>query len=204
MAKSLKDLKIKSSKGLFGTMLAFGIVGLIASFVLSVEKIHLLQDPEAVLSCSLNLVLNCSTVMQTWQASVFGFPNSYIGLMGYSVVITVAVIGLAGATLPKWFWRAAWVCYLLGLGFTYWLFFTSVYVIEVLCPWCLFVTVATTLVFASIDRFVLRENIFSVGSDANKKIQALLDKDYDKVVTAGWLVLLAALVFIKFGDSLFM
>src|SRR5687768_12335210 len=136
-----KAEKRHSDLWIFGTMLAFGIVGLIASFVLSVEKVHLLQNPDAILSCSINLVLDCSTVMQTWQASVFGFPNSYIGLMGYAVVITVALVGLTGAAsaLPRWFWRTATVCYALGAVFAYWLFFSSMYTIEVLCPWCLFV-----------------------------------------------------------------
>jgi len=192
-----------SRRAIFGTMLAFGIVGLVAAFVLSIERVHMLQAPDAVLSCSFNIVLNCSTVMQTWQAGVFGFPNPFIGLMGYSVVITVAVIGLAGAALPKWFWRVAWVGYLLGLLFAYWLFFSSVYVIEILCPWCLFVTVATTFIFASIDRFALRENIFSLPAQHNERIQRFLNKDYDKLIVAAWLVLMTALVFIKFGENLF-
>lgn len=192
-----------ASKWIFGTMLAFGIVGLIASFVLSIEEIHLLKNPDAVLSCSFNLVLDCSTVMKTWQANLFGFPNPFIGLMGYSVVITVAVVGLAGARLPQWFWRAAIICYGLGALFAYWLFFNSVFVIEVLCPWCLFVTVATTFIFASLKHFTLRENIWNFKKPANQKIQAWLDKDFDKLIVASWLVLLTALVFIKFGESLF-
>src|SRR5687768_5749848 len=131
MSKILQgDKKKRSKQWIFGTMLAFGILGLLAAFVLSVEKIHLLQNPNAVLSCSFNLVLDCSMVMKTWQASLFGFPNSFIGLMGYSVVIAVAVVGLAGANLPKWFWRTALICYGLGAVFAYWLFFSSVYAIE--------------------------------------------------------------------------
>ena len=185
-------------------MLAFGILGLLAAFVLSVEKIHLLQNPSAVLSCSFNLVLDCSTVMKTWQASLFGFPNSFIGLMGYSVVIAVAVIGLLGANLPKWFWRTALICYGLGALFAYWLFFSSVYVIEVLCPWCLLVTLATTMVFAALKHYVLRENIWNFSKSFNAKVQLWLDKDFDKLFFASWLVLLVALVFIRFGDSLFL
>lgn len=196
----------RSDRWIFGTMLAFGIIGLIASFVLSVEKVHLLQNPDAVLSCSINLVLDCSTVMQTWQASVFGFPNSFIGLMGYSVVITVAVIGLSGAAsaLPRWFWRMAVICYALGALFAYWLFFSSMYVIEVLCPWCLFVTLATTVLVATIKHYAIRENIWQFSKLTNKKLQRLLEKDVDKVVVVAWVVLLVALVFIKFGDSLFL
>lgn len=184
-------------------MLAFGIIGLIASFVLAIEEFHLLKNPNATLSCSFNLVLNCSTVMQTWQASVFGFPNMFIGLMGYPVVITVAVVGLTTKKLPRLFWIVANVCYGLGALFAYWLFFNSVYAIEVLCPWCLIVTFATTILFATLTHYSLKENIFRLSSSLNDKIQTMLDKDIGKVITVSWIVLLVALVFIKFGDSLF-
>lgn len=192
-----------SNKWLFGTMLAFGIVGLIASFVLSVEEIHLIKNPNAVLSCSINLVLNCSTVMQTWQASVFGFPNMLIGLMAYPVVITTAVVALAGGKLPKQYWIAAHICFGLGAVFAYWLFFNSLYVIEVLCPWCLIVTFSTTILFATITHYVLRENSYGIPKKLNDKVQLFLRNDYGKLATASWLVFMIALVFLKFGESLF-
>jgi uncharacterized membrane protein len=184
-------------------MLACGVIGLIVSFILSVEKIHLLEQPNATLSCSFNLVLNCSTVMQTWQSSVFGFPNMYIGLMAFPVVITVAAVALAGAALPRWFWRAVHVCYGLGLIFAYWLFFQSVYDIQVLCPWCLVITFTMTILFEVITRYASRQNIWNLKDGLNRRIQSFLDKDLDKVVVASWIVLLIALVFLKFGDSLF-
>lgn len=199
MSKKLEQ----SNKWIFKTMLGFGIVGLIASFVLAVEEIHLLKQPDAVLSCSINLVLNCSTVMQSWQATVFGFPNMLIGLMGYSVVITTAVVALAGAKLPRWYWRAAHICYGLGALFAYWLFFNSVYVIQVLCPWCLIVTFATTMLFSGMTRFALRENVYGFGKSTNDKIQLFINKEFDKLITASWLVLMVVLVILKFGDSLF-
>lgn len=195
----------QSDKWIFGTMLLFGIVGLIVSFILSVEEIHLMKNPDAILSCSINVALNCSTVMQTWQASVFGFPNMLIGLMSYPVVITVAVIALTGAgkELPRWFWNMAAVCYGLGAIFAYWLFFNSVYVIQVLCPWCLVITFSTTILFATIMHYVLRENTFGLSKKLNEKVQYFLKKDFAKLLTASWIVLLIILVFLKFGEALF-
>lgn len=198
-----KKTTLRSTRWIFGTMLTFGIVGLIAAFVLAVEEFHLLKNPDAVLSCSFNLVLNCATVMKTWQASVFGFPNMFIGLMGYPIVITVALLGLSGVKMPRWFLRTANVFYLLGALFAYWLFFNSVYVIEVLCPWCLIVTFSTTMLLASITHYNLRENTFSFSKSINEMIQRFLEKDFLKVATASWIVLLIAAVFLKFGDSLF-
>ena len=196
--------KIESShKWLFGTMLVFGIIGLVVSFILTIEKFHLLQNPDALLSCSINIVLNCSTVMQTWQSSVFGFPNMLIGLMGYPVVIAVAIAGLIGVKFPRQFLIAANICYLLGALFAYWLFFQSVYAIEVLCPWCLVITFATTILLATITHYNLRENTFRFNKKSNKIIQNFLEKDFGKLATACWVIVLITLVFIKFGDSLF-
>lgn len=197
------DAKQKSNRWIFGTMLTFSVIALIAAFVLSVEKIHVLQDSTAQLSCSFNLVLDCSKVMQTWQSQVFGFPNMFIGLMAYSVLITIAVLGLAGTTFPRLFLKLANIGILLGAIFAYWLFFSSVYVIQVLCPWCLIVTFSTTLILAAITHYNLRENTFNFGKKASKKIQAFLSKDYHKLVVASWIVLMIALVVIKFGAALF-
>ncbi|HMH70226.1 MAG TPA: vitamin K epoxide reductase family protein [Candidatus Saccharimonadales bacterium] len=192
-----------SNKWIFGTMLVFGLVGLAASFVLAVEEFHLLKNPNAILSCSINTVLNCSTVMETWQASVFGFPNMFIGLMGYPIVVTVAIVALTKAKLPRWFWIVANVCYLLAALFAYWLFFNSVYVIEVLCPWCLIVTFVTTIILATLTHYNLRENAFKLSKHVNNTVQEMLKKDIGKLLTATWIVLLIALVFVKFGESLF-
>jgi len=193
----------RSNKWIFGTMLVFGVVGLIVSFILCLDEIDLMQHPNTILSCSINAVLNCSTVMQTWQAHVFGFPNMFIGLMAYPIVITVAVVALTKANLPRWFWLTANVFYLLGALFAYWLFFNSVYIIQVLCPWCLVITFSTTIILATITHYNLRENTLQLKKVMNKKVQSLLAKDIGKVIVVSWIVLLVALVFIKFGDSLF-
>lgn len=185
-------------------MLIFGITGLIASFTLAVEEFHLIKNPDTVLSCTINLVLNCSTVMQTWQASVFGFPNMFVGLMAFPIVILVASLGLAGSRLPRWFWLGAQVGYTLGAIFAYWLFFNSLYDIEVLCPWCLIVTFSTTLLLATITSYNLQDNVFGFSKKTNKRIQSFTKSGYHKLIVATWLMIMTALVFMKFGQSLFL
>ncbi|MEO7904957.1 MAG: vitamin K epoxide reductase family protein [Candidatus Saccharimonadales bacterium] len=197
-------VKITGYRSLFITMLVFGVIGLIVSFILSVEEFKLLKNPSAVLSCSINAVLDCSGVMKTWQASLFGFPNMFIGLMAFPVVITTAVVALCGVTLPRLFWRMATIGFGLGLVFSYWLFFSSLYVIEILCPWCLVITLSTTILFETVLRYGLRENIFNFTTATQKRIKRLLDQDFDKFVTASWLMVLIVLVYLKFGSNLFM
>lgn len=192
----------KSSQWIFGTILAFGIIGLIASFVLAVEEFHLLKNPDSILSCSFNLVLNCAAVMKTWQATAFGFPNMFIGLIGFPLVIMIALLGLSKVQLPKWFLIGAEIGIVFWTLFAYWLFFNSVYAIGVLCPWCLVVTFSMTMLSAAITRYNLLHNTFGIAKNTNKKVNHFLAKDYDKVLVAGWLVLLAALVVVRFGEAL--
>lgn len=200
-----RDLKkeILSRRWLFGTMLAFGITGLIASFTLAVEEFVLLKNPDAVLSCSFNVVLNCGTVMKTWQAAAFGFPNMYIGLMGFPMVILIALLGLSNVKFPRWFLIGAEIGYVFWTLFAYWLFFNSVYAIQVLCPWCLVVTFSMTMLSATITHYNLQNNTFNFKKGTQRKIENFLAKDYDKFAVAVWVFILVALVFAKFGDALF-
>lgn len=187
----------------FGTILVAAIAGLLSAATLAIEKYHLLQNPDAVLSCSFNIVLNCSVVMQTWQASVFGFPNPIIGVVLYPAAIVLAVFGLSKVEMPRWIMVTAQILAVLGALFAYWLFFQSVYAIQVLCPWCLVVTFVTTLILSSITHYNLRENTFKFSKSVHKQLIDFINKDYDKLLTASWIVLLIALVIVKFGDSLF-
>ena len=193
----------KSDNWIFGTMLAFGIVGLIASFTLAVEEFHLLKNPDTLLSCSFNLVLNCATVMKTWQASVFGFPTMFIGLIGFPIVIMIAVLGLSKVTFPRWFLIGAEIGFVVWTLFAYWLFFNSLYVIQVLCPWCLLVTFSMTMLAATITRYNIKHNTFDLSKKLYKKVEQFINNDYDKLVVAAWIVFLIALVVAKFGDALF-
>jgi len=187
----------------FTIMLIGGLAALAAAFVLTLEKFHLYEDPNAVLSCSINVVLNCSTVMQTWQSHVFGFPNMLLGLVAFPVMITVAVLGLARVQLPRWFLIAANIGFLLAVLFAYWLFFQSIYAIQVLCPWCLIVTTSMTLAFSSMLHFNLKENTFKFGKKVNDRIQRFLNGGYHQMIVLSWIALMVVLVVLKFGEALF-
>lgn len=185
----------------FWIMLVAGAAALFASFELTIDKFIILKNPDAVLNCSINAALNCSRVMETWQSSLFGFPNMIIGLMAFPVVITLAVAGLSGVKFPRPFLIAAEICIVAGTLFSYWLFFQSVYVIQILCPWCLVVTATTTLMSATITYFNLFEGTF--GPKNLDKTRVWLQKGYYLMIVLAWLVILTALVFLKFGSSLF-
>jgi len=210
MFEKIKSMFVRSEKEktirpAYILLFIFAITALIAALVLSVEEIHIIKNPDAVLSCTFNVVLNCATVMKTWQASVFfGIPNMFIGLMAFPVLVTVAVAYLwGGARFNKGFLRAMNIGLLLGTIFAYWLFFSSLYAIQVLCPWCLIVTFSCTMMLAAAVHIGLRGNIWNLKKGTDAKIQKFLTAGYHKLMVASWIVLMIALVILKFGADLF-
>ena len=145
--KSTDDYIESPSKPFAIASIIFGFLGLIAAFTLSVEKIHLLIDKDATLSCDINPFISCGSVMKTAQASLFGFPNSFIGLMAFTAPIFVGFAILAGARFKRWFWRLYLVGLTMGLVFVTWLFIQSTFVIHVLCPYCMLAWIALIPLF---------------------------------------------------------
>lgn len=189
---------------IFASMLVGSLLSLLASFVLSVDAVELAKNPDAVLSCSVNTVINCATVNNHPSAHMFGFPNAFIGLMAEPVVITVAIAGLSGLKFNRRFMFAAQIGYTLGFIFAYYLFFISYFVIGALCPWCLLVTLTTTLVWFAITRYNIRENNLYLSAKLQQKLHALTEKDYDKLAMVILIVVVTFAILIKYRDGLFL
>jgi len=187
---------------IFTTMLLSACVSLLASFVLSVDALRLAENPNLILSCDLNATLSCGTVAQSWQASLFGFPNAFLGLVAEPVVITLAVASLGGVRFPRWFMFSAQVVYTLGVIFAYWLFAQSMFVIGALCPWCLLVTVSTTLVFTTLTHVNIRDGNLHLPAGLRAKAQAAINREVDVIVVWLWILFLAGAVAVKYGPAL--
>jgi uncharacterized membrane protein len=124
-----------------------GALWLLAAFELSVEKVLVLADPEHVPNCNVGVLVGCTTNLESWQGSVFGFPNPFIGLMAWPVVITIGVAILARAHFAHWFWIGFNAGVAGALVFVGWLIAQSIYVLDVLCPWCMLTWAVTIPAF---------------------------------------------------------
>ncbi|HYQ36078.1 MAG TPA: vitamin K epoxide reductase family protein, partial [Mycobacterium sp.] len=124
-------------------VLIAGVIGFVASMTLTVEKIELLLNPSYVPSCNINPIVSCGSVMVTPQASVLGFPNPLLGLVGFTVVIVTGVLAVTKVPLPQWYWAGLTVGVLIGTVFVHWLIFQSLYRIGALCPYCMVVWAVT-------------------------------------------------------------
>ena len=197
------DKKMRDNRWIFTSMLVGAVLSLLASFVLSVEAIEIAKNPNAQLSCSVNIVLNCATVAAHPSATFMGFPNSFIGMMAEPVVIAVAIAGLAGVKFPRRFMFTAQIFYTAGLLFALGLLYVSMFIIQALCPWCLLVTLTTILVWFALTRYNIREDNLYLPKKLSKRAHAWLDKDYDKLVMAALIFVIVAGIFLKYGDGLF-
>lgn len=197
------DKKTRDNRWIFASMLVGSVLSLLASFVLSVEAVELAKNPNANLSCSINVVLNCATVNNHPTGTLFGFPNSFIGMMAEPIVITVAIAGLAGVRFPRLFMFVAQIFYTLGLIFALYLLYVSMFIIGALCPWCLLVTLTTILVWFAITRYNLREDNLYLPKSLRKKAHGWLDKDYDKFIMATLILIIVSGIILKYGGALF-
>jgi uncharacterized membrane protein len=197
------DRILRDNRWIFISMLVGSILSLISSFVLSNDAVELAKNSHAALSCSVNLVVNCASVALHPTAHLFGFPNSFIGMMSEPVVITVAIAGLAGVQFPRFFRFVAQIVYTLGLIFALTLLYISMFVIGALCPWCLLVTLTTILVWFAITRYNIRENNLYLSQHISRKAHSITEKNYDKFVMAVVVAIIVAGILLKYGNGLF-
>ncbi|MCX3059437.1 vitamin K epoxide reductase family protein [Streptomyces beihaiensis] len=141
-----------------------GAAGVLASWVITLDKFKLMQDPNFTPGCSLNPVISCGNIMKSAQASVFGFPNPMLGLVAYGVVICVGASLLTGARFPRWYWLVFQAGSLFGVGFVSWLQFESLYRIGALCLWCCLAWVATIVLFWRLAAFNIRNGFLPAPS----------------------------------------
>ncbi|MFB8190848.1 vitamin K epoxide reductase family protein [Microbacterium sp. NPDC055988] len=148
------------------------VVGWFAAFQLTVEKFALLENPGEALSCDLSPFLQCSTNLQSYQGSIFGFPNPILGLTGWMAPLVVGVAILAGARFPRWFWLTFGAGITFAFGFVIWLIGQSLYELLVLCPWCMVTWAVTIPTFFATMIHLTRIGAFT----SNEKVQARADR----------------------------
>ena len=184
-------------------VLVAATVGLVASVVLSWEALVLAKNADAVLSCDLNAVISCATVANHWSSTLLGIPNSFIGMIALPVVMTIAVVAMTGAKLPRWFMQVTQLGAIAGLVFAGWMFYMSYSVIGILCPWCLITDVAMIALFFGVTRYNILSGVLPIRKAAQKKLEAFVKKDYDQLAMWSLLVLMVIAIVLKFGEQLF-
>lgn len=177
-------------------LIASGSIGLLSSFMLTLDKINISADSSYVPNCSLNPILSCVSVMQSPQSEILGFPNQVVGLMAFSSIITVGVLLLFTKQLPKRFWQLFIPSIWIGFMVIHWMIFQSLYVLSTLCLWCMATWVAFaplawySLFYGLSHNYILNQKRFSAT------IKSLLQ--YRHFIVAIWYVAVIIAVTTRF------
>ncbi|MFJ7198247.1 MULTISPECIES: vitamin K epoxide reductase family protein [unclassified Streptomyces] len=150
---------IGGSRALALLLVITGAAGLLAAWVITIDKFKLLEDPNFTPGCSLNPVVACGNIMKSDQAAAFGFPNPMLGMATYPVIIGIGLALLAGARFRSWYWLGMNAGTLFGVGFCTWLQYQSLYNINSLCLWCCLAWVATIFMFCYITTHNIEHRI---------------------------------------------
>ncbi|WP_233125981.1 vitamin K epoxide reductase family protein [Rothia sp. ND6WE1A] len=174
-----------------------GILAFASSAMLVYEHLQIAKDASHVSVCDMNAILNCGTVMRTPFAEAFGFPNPYIGLVGYAITITIATAILAGARFSRWYWLCMNVGHVLAFCFILYLWFNTTFVIGALCLFCMIVWIMQTILMTKTTAYNIQTGVIPAP-------------EHIRHAVAGWswfvviliFVLLFGIIIIHFFDQI--
>ena len=201
LKKLLKELNL-TDKYLIPIVLMFisSIVIFFASLELSIDSLKIARDGSVSgnLGCDLGGFLSCSSVMLHPTAEMFGFPNSFLGLVSAGIMITFAVALLMKVKFPRLFMFMAQIGYLGGVIYAFILFYISVTAIHFLCPWCLSVQVTTLIAFFMLLRINILEDNLYLNKSMSNKLKSFCNKGYDLMLMVAILVLFLSVIIINY------
>lgn len=171
-------------------LLAFG-----AAAMLVYERLQIYMDAAHRSVCDINALLNCGTVMRTWQAEAFGFPNPFIGIAGYAIVLAIATALIAGASFARWYWVAMQVGHTLAMAFVLWLWYNTTFDINALCLFCMIVWIMQTAIFVKVTTRNIHAGVIPVSESIR---QAAPNWTWFSIILV--YILIFGIIFIRFFD----
>ncbi|MDM4761691.1 vitamin K epoxide reductase family protein [Galbitalea sp. SE-J8] len=143
-------------------LIVAGVIGVWAAFELTLDRIASVEHPHAALSCDFSLLVQCTANLDSWQGSVFGFPNPIIGLVAWPATIVVGAGLLARARFARWYWALFNLGVLGAFVFIIFLSTQSIWAqnLHTLCPWCMLTWSVTIPTFWAVTFRNLREGVF--------------------------------------------
>jgi uncharacterized membrane protein len=136
-----------------------GIIGVLSSGAIITERINLLKNPGEDLSCDLNPLFSCGTVMSSAQANTFGFPNPMLGLVFFGMLLAFVGLGFIKTEFPEITKKLGLVAASFGAIFSLYLFSQTTYVIGAICLYCVAVWFASFITFSEFLHINLSEKV---------------------------------------------
>ena len=129
----------------FIIVIIFSLLGLFASFILTYDEYIITKNPEINLPCNINSVFNCTSVMKSEYSHLLGFPNPWLGMIGYTAMGVFGLYGLLGLS-KKTLYDIFTIGSLLSAIFSWYLMYISKVVLEIYCIYCIISCISATVI----------------------------------------------------------
>lgn len=175
-----------------------GMAGVVAMTWQASERISMLKNPTAPLNCNLNPVIDCGSVLNDRLAALFGFPNAFIGMIVFAMLMLSGLFMLGGTKPNRTYRLIVMLLATVLMGFSAWFFGVSLYVIGKICIFCLVGWLASVPIFVY--------SLHSWLGDAKKswlvRARSFITKNHLGIIIATYLIMLA-MYLMKFQDYYF-
>ncbi|MDQ5885264.1 MAG: hypothetical protein QG645_427 [Patescibacteria group bacterium] len=163
-------------------------IGLIASFIQTIERISYADQPLKALTCDINSIFSCSSVFDGWQSSFFGFSNSIMSLTFFAVVFGVSISGATGSIINKYLRYVMHFFSVFFLAFGAWYLHQTVYAIGALCIFCIFIYSGVILLNWAFLRININDLVKS--PQLNTKFHKLMVSGADTFLWVLWALIM--------------
>ncbi len=177
-------------------LLIGGAIGVLCAGILTSHEMSQLANPSYQPECNLNPIFSCTSVTDSNQAKAFGFPNPFLGMIGFAVIATIGASLLAGAKFKRWFWLSTLAGATFALIFVHWLIFQALYTIGALCLYCMVVWAVTLPVFWYTLVYLLKEKVIKLPNSYQKIRNFIISHHFDILVV--WYLVIIALILKRF------
>lgn len=176
----------------------FAVLGFVAAFTLSLDKLDILKNPDQALPCNVNSVFNCGIVMRSKYAEFNGIPWSFLGIAGYPAVMLLALVYIEKKKLSIWL---TWLTTLPAFGAfvlsTYFMF-VSAYLIGVFCPWCIASAISSTVIFFGVITHNLIHKNYGIKEPLAGFISRKTELGFAIPFVVIWFILMGILEYLPF------
>ncbi len=171
-----------------------GILGLFMSYGFAAVRLGLPIDPAASAQCDVSGIVHCSTILFSPGGALLGFPNSFLGISGFAIMLVLGV-QMVGRYVPSTgFWRIAMVPLSLAVLLVFFFEFYSIGVLGVVCHDCFVVWLVTILSFIYIVSYM--HQVAGTFGRAGRFVH-----QWRLWIFLSWVVATASLLIVKFAGS---
>ena len=194
------DEKVLAPKSVLWWILVTGATGLFGAGMLTYERIRQQILPSETLSCDLNVWVSCGSVMKRDQAHIFGFPNSWVGVVGFILVVGFAAMQIF---FNRQYSKRVWAGFVAGLCFALtfvgFLLSQSLFVIHILCPYCMVVWAATIPLFIHVVLWIRTTDVFDLSEQSRARAATIFEWSW--VIALVIELATLAVIYVSFIDS---